>query len=207
VERSGFIEVVRRRLEGVAAPDLPSDLPPTFATGDGRLFDRFAAELDLAGGEVARVGPDELSAQVAARASGCASAVVAPALDHREAVLEGLARAGCELLEPDREGAARAEIGITGAVLAVASTGSVLLAAAPDAARAVGLLPPFHLVVLPEDRIVPGFEDLFEQVPALAGRSSQLVLLTGPSRTADIEMTLVRGVHGPGRLAVLVVAA
>jgi L-lactate dehydrogenase complex protein LldG len=206
VESSAFLDVVRRRLAGVVAPDLPSDLPPTFATGGGQLFDRFAAELDRTGGEAIRVRPDELSARLATVAAGCATAVVAPAVDHREAVLEGLARAGCELLDPDRDGAARAAIGVTGVVLGVAATGSVLLAAARGAPRAVGLLPPFHLVVLPEDRLVPGFEELFGRMPALAADSSNLVLVTGPSRTADIEMTLVLGVHGPGRLTVLVVA-
>ena len=207
MDRRAFLGVVRRRLAGVAAPDLPSDLPPTFATGDGRLFDRFAAELEIAGGEAIHVRLDELSARVAVRVAGCATAVVAPVVDHREAVLEGLAHAGCRLLEPGRDGAARADLGVTGAVLGVAATGSVLLAAAQGAPRTVGLLPPFHLVVLPEDRLVPGFEELFEQMPALAARSSNLVLVTGPSRTADIEMTLVRGVHGPGRVTVLVVAA
>ena len=98
MERSAFLEVVRRRLEGVVAPDLPSDLAPTFATGDGRVFERFATELDLAGGEAIRVRPDELPAELAIRAAGCVTAVVARSTDHHEAVLEGLARAGCELL-------------------------------------------------------------------------------------------------------------
>jgi L-lactate dehydrogenase complex protein LldG len=83
----------------------------------------------------------------------------------------------------------------------------VLLAAAPEALRTTGLLPPSHIVVLPRERLVPGFEELFEQMPGFVAASSQLVLVTGPSRTSDIEMTLVRGVHGPGRVAVLVVSA
>jgi L-lactate dehydrogenase complex protein LldG len=128
-------------------------------------------------------------------------------VDHQAAVVDGLARAGCELLEPGRRAAAVADLGVTGAVAAVASTGSVLLAAGRDAPRTSGLLPRAHIVLLPEERLVPGFEEIFERMSGLAAGSSQLVFVTGPSRTSDIEMTLVRGVHGPEDVTVVVVSA
>jgi L-lactate dehydrogenase complex protein LldG len=208
LDRSAFLQRVRSGLrETQAVGLLPAELPPTFATGDGRLFDRFAAELEAAGGEAIRVTRDDLVEALAVRTAGCGTAVVAPNVDHLEAVIKGLARAGCEILEPDRDGAARADLGVTGAALGVAATGSVLLSSGPGSPRTAGLLPPSHLVVLPEERLVPGFEELFERMPALSVSSSQLVLVTGPSRTSDIEMTLVRGVHGPEDVTVLVVSA
>jgi L-lactate dehydrogenase complex protein LldG len=116
----------------------------------------------------------------------------------------GLRQAGCRALDADREAAATADLGITPAHLGVASTGSVLLSSA-SGPRSTGLLPPAHLVILDEDAIVPGFEELMTELGRLAREASHLVLITGPSRTSDIEMTTVRGVHGPERVIVLVV--
>jgi L-lactate dehydrogenase complex protein LldG len=69
----------------------------------------------------------------------------------------------------------------------------------------ISLLPPVHIAVVPSDRVITGLDELFSLLPNPAGISSSLVLITGPSRTADIEQILVRGVHGPGELHVVVV--
>ncbi len=207
MERNAFLARVRERLGGREGPALPETLPPTQSSGDGRLFERFAEELERVGGEVRGVGAREIATAVAEVAAGARTAVVAKGVaDHRVAVEEGLARAGCEAIEPTRDAAASAALGITGAALGVASTGSVLLPMGPDAPRVASLLPPHHVVILPEELLVPGFEELYAAMPEHARSASQVVLITGPSRTADIEMTIVRGVHGPGRLTVLVVA-
>jgi L-lactate dehydrogenase complex protein LldG len=207
VERDAFLARVRAALADAVAPPLPTALPRTFASGDGRLFERFAQELEAAGGEARRLPTDALAAAVAELAAEARTAVVTPDLGPFVGrVEEGLRRAGCRALEPTREAAARADLGITGAALGVASTGSVLLRAGPDAPRAASLLPPVHLAVLPEGRLVPGFEELFAVLPDLVGEGSQAVLVTGPSRTTDIERTLVRGVHGPLRVVALVVS-
>jgi L-lactate dehydrogenase complex protein LldG len=87
----------------------------------------------------------------------------------------------------------------------VASSGSILAAAGPDSSRLASLLPSFHLVVLGTDRLVPGFEELFAVLPRYLTDASSAVLISGPSRTADIEMVLVRGVHGPREVHVLLV--
>jgi L-lactate dehydrogenase complex protein LldG len=55
------------------------------------------------------------------------------------------------------------------------------------------------------DKILTGLDELFTTMPDPAAKSSAMVLITGPSRTADIEMRLVRGVHGPGELHVVIV--
>jgi len=202
-----FLTRLRERLRGVRVPERPTDLPLTPASGDGRLFERFAEELPKVGGQARRVRPGELAGVVAELAAGAGAAVVASGLGaHRDAVLEGLATAGCAAEEPTRERAATADLGVTGAALGVASTGSVLIPMGPDAPRVASLLPPLHVVVIDEDRLVPGFGELFEQMADLSLGRAQTVLVTGPSRTADIELSIVRGVHGPERMVVLVVA-
>ena len=62
-----------------------------------------------------------------------------------------------------------------------------------------------HVAVGPAARILTGLDELFSVLPDPAGQTSSMLLITGPSRTGDIEMTLVRGVHGPGELTVIVV--
>jgi L-lactate dehydrogenase complex protein LldG len=100
---------------------------------------------------------------------------------------------------------ATAEVGITSADYALADTGTLVMIASPEEQWLISLLPPAHLAVVPKDRILTGLDELFTRVPLPADVSSSLVLITGPSRTADIEQILVRGVHGPGQLTVVIV--
>ena len=91
-----------------------------------------------------------------------------------------------------------AEIGFTSADLAVAETASIVIAAGPGRSRMTSLSPPIHVVVIPRDRIVATPEEAFAR---LSDRTT--VFITGPSRTADIEGVLVRGVHGPREIIVI----
>ena len=77
--------------------------------------------------------------------------------------------------------------------------------ASPAEARLMSLLPPAHLAVVPKERILTGLDELFTLTPKPAEITSSMVLITGPSRTADIEQILVRGVHGPGNVTVVIV--
>lgn len=90
-----------------------------------------------------------------------------------------------------------AQVGITRADLAIAETGSVLIRSGPGRARLHSLTPPVHVVLV--HSIVAHLE---EAMPEFA-QDRHAVLITGPSRTADIEGVLVRGVHGPGELVVV----
>lgn len=95
--------------------------------------------------------------------------------------------------------------GVSRAVFALADTGSVVLAAAPDEPRASSLLPDVHVTLVAESVILPGLEELFEAVEG--DLPSALAIVTGPSRSADIEQLLTVGVHGPGEVHIVLVAA
>ncbi|MEO8593565.1 MAG: lactate utilization protein [Candidatus Solibacter sp.] len=113
----------------------------------------------------------------------------------------------CGIREVDtlREVCARVDIGISSADYVLSDTGTLVMIASPAEARLVSLLPPAHLAVVPVERILTGLDELFTVLPRPAEQTSSMVLITGPSRTADIEQILVRGVHGPGLLTVVIV--
>jgi L-lactate utilization protein LutC len=100
---------------------------------------------------------------------------------------------------------ATANVGITSADYALADTGSLVMIASPDDARLISLLPPVHIAVVPAESILTGLDELYTLIPRPADRTSSMVFITGPSRTADIEQILVRGVHGPGEIHVVIV--
>jgi L-lactate dehydrogenase complex protein LldG len=103
-----------------------------------------------------------------------------------------------------RTACATADIGITSADYALADTGTLVMLSTPHEARLVSLLPPVHIAVVPSERLLTGLDELFTLLPNPAEVASSMVLITGPSRTADIEQILVRGVHGPGQITVLI---
>jgi L-lactate dehydrogenase complex protein LldG len=100
--------------------------------------------------------------------------------------------------------AAAAAIGITPVDYALADSGTLCLLAKKNQPRTASLLPPIHIAVLQPRQIIRGLDDLFALLPADSRElSSAVTLITGPSRTADIELTLVVGVHGPQQLHVI----
>ena len=104
-----------------------------------------------------------------------------------------------------RELSANAACGITGADYALADTGTLVMLASPQEARLISLLPPVHIAIVDHERLLTGLDELLSILPRPAEQTSSMVLITGPSRTADIEQILVRGVHGPGEIHVVVV--
>jgi L-lactate dehydrogenase complex protein LldG len=115
-------------------------------------------------------------------------------------------RSGLRNREELRALCSTAAVGITSADYCLADTGTLVMISSKDEARLISLLPPIHIAVVNAERMLSGLDDLLETVPLPAERSSSMVLITGPSRTADIEQTLVRGVHGPGEIHVVVIS-
>lgn len=106
-----------------------------------------------------------------------------------------------------RELAYRCEVAVTDARLGLADTGALLVWSDPGFGRAATLTIPIHVVLLPVENIVA---DLVDALLVVAERfpqqlPSNIVIINGPSKTADIEMNLVTGVHGPKYLYVVVV--
>jgi L-lactate dehydrogenase complex protein LldG len=98
-------------------------------------------------------------------------------------------------------------LGLTGADAGLAETGSVVVATGPGRSRMASLLVPVHVAVLRVDRLVNDVAVLLATRGDLVAAGSNLVCITGPSRTADIEHTLSRGVHGPGEVHVILYEA
>jgi L-lactate dehydrogenase complex protein LldG len=97
-------------------------------------------------------------------------------------------------------------IGVTGCFCAIAETGTLLLASGAATPGSVSLLPETHIAVVPCERIVLGMEEAWALLRAELGALPRAVnFVSGPSRTADIEQTLVLGAHGPYRVHIVLV--
>lgn len=107
-------------------------------------------------------------------------------------------------IDCDPIAADKAQVGITSAEYALADTGTLVVMSVAEP-RLASLLPPVHIAVIESARILSGLDELLTRVPLPADLGASMVLITGPSRTADIEQILVRGVHGPGELHVVVI--
>jgi len=87
----------------------------------------------------------------------------------------------------------------------VAETGTLMLPSGPTRPTSNNLLPDNALVVVAAERIVASYEDAFDLLRAAQKMPRNVMLVTGPSRSADIEQTLELGAHGPRRLHVLII--
>lgn len=104
---------------------------------------------------------------------------------------------------PGNADARVADLGVTGCECLVAQTGSIIVTSRAQGGRALSVLPPVHLVVASRQHLVPDLDTAVVLIrQRYAGNwPSALSVITGPSRTADIEKILVQGAHGPKRLA------
>jgi L-lactate dehydrogenase complex protein LldG len=134
--------------------------------------------------------------------------------------LEGMFRAlGLEVAVWPSPGASEAAIrgfrdrcfeavyGITGVDFALAETGSLILSSTTEGSQLASLAPPVHIALYRRSQVLASLEDVLEQASVAhldhSGRS--VVFITGPSRTADIEQILIRGVHGPRHVHAILV--
>jgi L-lactate utilization protein LutC len=217
--RDAFLQRVRQAVvEGNragGAPALPQRGTVGYQGGGSDPLARLCAEFTAAGGRPHLV-PD------AAGAVSVVLRLVHECLAHRVLLAGGdfvdslgletvLLGSGLEVVvasrlaaNQDRTAFFAADVGITGVETVVAETGTLVLATRPDQPRSASLLPPVHIAVAHRRQVVADLFDLFElspgEVPAC------LTLVTGPSKTGDIELKLVTGVHGPGELHLVLVA-
>jgi L-lactate dehydrogenase complex protein LldG len=133
-------------------------------------------------------------------------AVVWPALRELPWVDAGIV---AEFRPPRRDESAGSDlVGITGSFCAIAETGTLVLVSGPDTPASTHLLPETHIALVEATRVVDSMEDAFELMRRERGGPGTMLpravnMVSGPSRTGDIEQTIVLGAHGPYRVHVL----
>jgi L-lactate dehydrogenase complex protein LldG len=227
--RTRILAAIRQSL--AAGPHLPA--PPAAAASaaasppeTGALMARFGAELEALGGRLVTLPAGE----VADWLGGCLRQwQVSEVLSWEQAhlpvpgLLAALRKQGARVTseplptaEPDRsEALARWEqikVGLTGAEAAFAETGTLAVQAGPGRPRLASLLVEKHVAFITPAQVYTSWADWLARGGKAAGaerlgEASNLTLISGPSRTADIEMTLTVGVHGPGEVVVVLVTA
>jgi L-lactate dehydrogenase complex protein LldG len=209
MRRDDMLAAVRSALQRIAgqapceAPAVHLDVP---AVDQEERIRRFCAAVERLAGTAKRMAScaDARTYVSALLGGGTAVASNAPILSACGIIALPGVHIGPNAEEPLRRMCAGADLGITGADYALADTGSLVLLSSAEEARVISLLPPVHLAVLSRERILTNLDELFHVVPDPGQLTSSMVLITGPSRTADIEQILIRRVHGPGDLHVLI---
>jgi L-lactate dehydrogenase complex protein LldG len=120
--------------------------------------------------------------------------------------LAGLDWRGAGLTLEARAAQDKDAVGVTGVFSAIAETGTLMVCSGADTPATVSLLPETHVALVPVGRIVPFMEDAWDLARAELGLLPRAVnFISGPSRTADIEQTIVLGAHGPYRVHIILV--
>jgi L-lactate dehydrogenase complex protein LldG len=209
--RTAILDRVRHAQRTGKIPSVPVVAQPVGAAGsDAGLkacttndnVERFRAELAALGVETfVESSPDEVCTRVEAIVGGrSVLAWDARQLPYDAArVLIGAARGSSP-----RDVQAAAQIGVTGCDAAIAETGSLVLLSGEGKPRTASLLPPIHLAIVRETDLRGSMDEFFRERAADIAGAACCTVVTGPSRTADIELTLTLGVHGPGQVIVIV---
>ena len=186
-------------------------LPPS---NRAQLISSFTREFEAVRGEfLGALAPDEAAARIAslARELGARLVAVGEGVTTNSSLLaRALEEAGCvverfgKLSDGERPAAlerlARCDIGIAEAHYAIASTGTFAVVGAPARPNSLTLLPPTSVIVAHIDRMVANVAEALARLGPDTVGAHRLSLITGPSRTADIEKRIVLGVHGPKSL-------
>ena len=181
------------------AETIPSTTTQQDKPANLELVERFEAELTSLGGQFMRCKPEQAAELMAEllKSLGIGS-VQSWERDHLPpGTSEMLSQAGIQL-QSDPDPGIRA--GLTGTLAGIAETGSLVLTGGPGRPMTASLLPELHIAILRAKDICENLRKALSLSQVQAASSA--VLITGPSRTADIEMTLTIGVHGPGQLVV-----
>jgi L-lactate utilization protein LutC len=203
MKRADFLRRLPAPTPGRAAVLIP---PIGYRDTDPRdpaaLLERFEERWRALGGQVSRAAVADIAAAVATVVAGRAPVLVAddPLL---AAVSADLRWPQCGV-----DGAAQASVAVVPAIAALAATGSVVLDSQVCHGRSAALLAPQAIFVVGQSTVVAALGDVIRRSDEYwpQGLPSQLVVASGPSRSADIEHTLTRGVHGPGDVHAILVS-
>jgi L-lactate dehydrogenase complex protein LldG len=209
---------------GVATPGNSHDaaataVPVSPSAYRAELASTFARELEEVGGKfVGILTPGEVSNRIVslAREIGAKSVALGRGIaSDMDAVGEALERADFRIVRTvpvaDTERAAMrsrvadADLGIAEADFAIASTGTLAVISTAERPSSLTLLPTASLAIVQVDRVMPNLAEMLAALGPAGVAANRLTLITGPSRTADIEKRIVLGVHGPKSLHVIVV--
>jgi L-lactate dehydrogenase complex protein LldG len=210
MSREHVLHKVRTALGRSAGQPIEEPPPVRLRIAEAELearIETFCARIEALAGKTHRAASaNDVRAYVAGVIAG-RGAIASNAPILRECGIATLA--GVETGIMDREQlralCASAACGITGADYALADTGTLVMLASPREARLISLLPPVYIAIVQRERLLTGLDELLSILPHPAEQTSSMVLITGPSRTADIEQILVRGVHGPGEIHIVVI--
>jgi L-lactate dehydrogenase complex protein LldG len=185
------------------APDAPPRFPPRAAGAPEAELDLLLGEIGKLGGKTQKLAREGLGQALAGlvRAEGVIKATLWQTPELKALGIEAcLAGLGVEIVSPhaDKHALAQCDLGVTGVDAAFPETGTLLLRSDPTRPRMVSLLPRIHLALLTKSILLPDLSPAFENVKG----DGYFVFVTGPSRTADIELTVTIGVHGPKALHV-----
>ncbi len=193
VGRENFAE---RRAAALASLGAPQSGPqPTMADD---LVGRFRSKAESLSSTLSVAnGVSDVSAAVAAYLAAnqlVSEVVVTPDIAGLDWATGGLCAAARPAVDAD-------QVGISGCFCAIAETGTLMLLSGSQTPATVSLLPETHIAIVPVSRIVPTMEDAFALLRAEHGELPRAVnFVSGPSRTGDIEQTIVLGAHGPCRV-------
>ncbi len=189
-------------LPDAAPPEQYQPMVPVEDRSPAGLQARFVSEAQAAGCQLYQ--PEDAAAAIETIMTLIGEDKTISAWDIAHIGVQGLvdALSGAGVRRNGQDPAAR--IGLTGADAGLAATGSLVLQSGPGRYRAASLLPPVHIAVLNAKQIVPDLESWWLEEKAAGLENvrlrSNIVVITGPSRTADIAMQLVMGMHGPREL-------
>ena len=215
--REAFLQRVREAVaegnQAGAAPKLPEREGVGYQGGGPDPVERFCTELAAAGGKGYVAADHDAACRVIQSIIQSHNArkilLSRGGLVDRLDLATKLTAIGLNVGEGDsREQIFAADIGITNVHRLIAETGTVVMASRPNEPRSNSLLPPVHIALAERSQLLPDLFDLFDLFsPASStGKTfppSCLTLITGPSKTGDIELKLVTGVHGPGEIHVI----
>ncbi len=214
MERDAFLARVRRRSSSLPAPSDSGAFTPKPLRGD--LVARFCRELEAVDGVAHRTTDSDDALRVVlelmrgherfmARGPLPVPNLAGRLIHDGYRIVNSDVPTDPELRKAHQLTYETLEVGITGAEAALAESGSIVVTSGRESPRMASLIPETHIVLMRTDQIYPSLRHFLAERPEVATQGSNMVVITGPSRTGDIEQTLTLGVHGPRHLhAVLV---